>query len=147
MARVFRIAVYLAALLAVCVYAGWKLIAFRDQRLHEAEYRKRLAITAADVFHPKALSNPDNLLKIYGVNIVHTTLPFRKWFIGYGIYLGNGAVLTAAHVVGRLSFLTSPRVFIAGQDLPAKVIKRGSVDRTDLALLSILADEAQPNHE
>ena len=50
-------------------------------------------------------------------------------------------MITAAHVVGHWPFLTHPRVLIAGQDLPAKVIKQGSFETTDLALLSV--DEAK----
>ena len=36
---------------------------------------------------------------------------------GYGIYLGNGLILTAAHVAGEFA-QTKPHVVIAGQDLP-----------------------------
>jgi hypothetical protein len=70
------------------------------------------------------------------VNVVKTP-PFEKQFTGYGIYLTQGIVITAAHVVGRWPFFTHPRVLIAGQDLPAKVIKEGSFETTDLALLSV----------
>ena len=137
MPRLFRIGAYIAVSLVVCGYVTWKLIGVWDQTLHGAEYRKRLAITAANIFDPNNLNNPDDALKIYGVNIVHTIPPFRHWFIGYGIYLGKGKVITAAHVVGRWPSLTKPRVFIAGQDLPATIIRQGSVDRVDLALLSV----------
>lgn len=78
----------------------------------------------------------DDDLKVYAVNVVKTP-PFEKQFTGYGIYLGNGAVITAAHVVGHWPDLTNPRVLVAGLDLPAKVIKEGSFETTDLALLSI----------
>ncbi len=81
----------------------------------------------------------DDDLRIYAVNVAKTP-PFEKQFTGYGIYLGQGIVITAAHVVGHWPFLTHPRVRIAGQDLPAKVIKEGSFETTDLALLSV--DEA-----
>jgi hypothetical protein len=82
----------------------------------------------------------DDDLRIYAVNVVKTP-PFEKQFTGYGIYLGQGYVITAAHVVGRWPYFTHPRVFIAGQDLPAKVVKEGSFETTDLALLSV--DEAK----
>jgi hypothetical protein len=49
-------------------------------------------------------------------------------------------VITAAHVVGHWPFFTHPHVLIAGHDLPAKVIKLGSFERIDLALLSVEAD-------
>jgi hypothetical protein len=51
-------------------------------------------------------------------------------------------VITAAHVLGRWpSFISNPRVLIAGQELPAKVIKKGSSETIDIALLSV--DEAR----
>jgi S1-C subfamily serine protease len=56
---------------------------------------------------------------------------------GVGIYLGNGFVLTASHVVGRAPL----GVTIAGRDLPARVIKQDSFEQSDLALLAI--DEGQ----
>src|SRR3974390_61676 len=78
---------------------------------------------------------PDDSLRIYAVNVVKTT-PFEKPFTGYGIYLGKGAVITAAHVIGRWGFLKDPHVLIAGQYLPAKIVKEGS-EQTDVTLLSI----------
>jgi hypothetical protein len=78
----------------------------------------------------------DDDLRIYAVNILKTP-PFEKQITGYGIYLGQGVVITAAHVVGHWPIFTRPRVLIAGQDLPAKVIKEGSFETTDLALLSV----------
>ena len=79
---------------------------------------------------------PDDSLRIYAVNVVKTT-PFEKPFTGYGIYLGKGAVITAAHVIGRWGFLKDPHVLIAGQYLPAKIVKEGSVEQTDVTLLSV----------
>jgi hypothetical protein len=78
----------------------------------------------------------DDDLRIYAVNVVKTP-PFEKQFTGYGIYLGQGIVITAAHVVGHWPLFTHPRVLIAGQDLPAKIIKEGSFETTDLAILSV----------
>jgi hypothetical protein len=78
----------------------------------------------------------DDDLRIYAVNVLKIP-PFEKQFTGYGIYLGQGIVITAAHVVGHWSFFTRPRVLIAGQDLPANVMKKGSFETTDLALLSV----------
>ena len=82
----------------------------------------------------------DDDLRIYAVNVVKTP-PFEKQITGYGIYLGQGYVITAAHVVGHWPLFTHPRVLIAGQDLQAKIIKEGSFETTDLALLSV--DEAK----
>jgi hypothetical protein len=78
----------------------------------------------------------DSSLEIYAVNVVKTP-PFEKQFTGYGIYLGKGLVITAAHVVGHWPVFTHPRVLIAGQDLPATIIKKGSFEQIDLALLSV----------
>jgi S1-C subfamily serine protease len=75
---------------------------------------------------------PVQSLKIYAVELVH--FPKGDW-AGNGVYLGNGRVLTAAHVVG--SFWQIERVQIAGQALPMSVVKRGSFGGVDLALLSI----------
>ena len=62
----------------------------------------------------------DNPLRFYTVHIG----------AGYGVYLGNGIVITVAHVTDL-----EPRVNLAGRELPAKVLKRDS--DADLALLSI----------
>ena len=59
---------------------------------------------------------------------------------GYGIYLGNGLILTASHVPGTFAF-TKPRVVIAGQDLPAGLVKEGNLDDVDLTLLSVDASK------
>jgi S1-C subfamily serine protease len=80
---------------------------------------------------------PDDSLRLYAVNIVQD--PPQPW-TGYGIYLGKGLVITAAHVVGSAS-QTKPFVRIAGMDLRAKAIREGSTQGTDLTLLSI--DEQQ----
>jgi hypothetical protein len=68
----------------------------------------------------------DDSLRVYAVNIG----------TNYGVYLGKGLVITAAHAVGRAS-QTMPIVHIAGMDLPANAIKEGSFERVDLTLLSV----------
>lgn len=77
----------------------------------------------------------DESLKIYAVNVVKSR--FYETFTGYGIYLGRGAAITAAHVVGRWHILTDLQVMIAGQKLPAKIVKEGSLAKTDLTVLSV----------
>ena len=67
---------------------------------------------------------------------VHINRTPKQSWPGYGIYLGNGLVLTAAHVPGDVAE-TKPHVVIAGQDLPATLVKQGSLDSVDLTLLSI----------
>jgi S1-C subfamily serine protease len=72
-------------------------------------------------------------LTAFAVHINRT--PKQSW-PGYGIYLGNGLILTAAHVAGDVA-QTKPHVVIAGQDLPASLVKQGSLEGVDLTLLSI----------
>ena len=80
----------------------------------------------------QALSGDDDL-KAYAVHINRT--PQQPW-PGYGIYLGNGFVLTASHVPGNFS-LTKPHVLIGGRDLPASLVKEGTLETVDLTLLSV----------
>lgn len=90
----------------------------------------------------QALASPsppqlsDDALRVYAVNVVKTP-PLETPFVGYGIYLGQGIVVTAAHVVGHWPSLTHPTVRIAGQDFPTKILKEGSFQKTDLALLAV----------
>ena len=50
--------------------------------------------------------------------------------------LGNGLILTAAHVPGNVAE-TKPHVVIAGEDLPASLVRQGELEGVDLTLLSI----------
>ena len=128
---------YVLVFIALCGFLlGWKILVAPERPEDVAARQKQINITAANVSAPGASENADDTLKIYAVNVVHTP-PFKSLFIGYGIYLGQGVVLTAAHVVGRMPGYFRPRVLIAGQDLPATVLKRGSPQDTDLALLSV----------
>jgi hypothetical protein len=98
-----------------------------------------IIITMINIPTPLHAQADDKALQIYAVNVVKTP-PFKKPFTGYGVYLGQGLVLTAAHVVGHWPFFTHPRVLLAGQDLPVTIIKQGSFETTDLALLSVDAE-------
>lgn len=92
--------------------------------------RRGLAVIAVCLAPARAATGTaadDVDLKSFSVHINQTL---------YGVYLGNGLVLTAAHVVGPVNF-REPHVRIAGQDLPAALIKLGSLGDIDLALLSI----------
>jgi len=80
-----------------------------------------------------AADNADNSLLAYAVN-VHRT-PVQSW-PGYGIFMGRGIFITAAHVVGR-AWMTRPKIVINGQEYPTRVIKEGSLEGTDLTLLSV----------
>jgi S1-C subfamily serine protease len=75
----------------------------------------------------------DESLRIYAVNIIQD--PPQSW-TGYGIYLGSGLVLTAAHVVGSAA-RTRPSVRMAGLVLRAATVKEGAFEREDLTLLRV----------
>lgn len=95
-----------------------------------------LALSIACLGETEALAQAfsgDDSLKTYAVHINRT--PQQPW-PGYGIYLGNGLVLTASHVAGNFA-LTKPHVLIAGLDLPASLVKEGTLETVDLTLLSI----------
>lgn len=83
---------------------------------------------------PSWAENPDDSLLAYAIN-VHRT-PMQTWGPGYGIYLGNGFFITAAHVAGR-AWMTRPKVVIAGREYPTQVVKEGSFEGTDLTLMSV----------
>jgi hypothetical protein len=91
-----------------------------------------VACTSAELASAQAF--PDDAdLKLFAVHINRT--PPQPW-PGYGIYLGNGLILTASHVPGNFA-QTKPHVLIAGQDLPAALVKEGSLEDVDLTLMSI----------
>ena len=79
---------------------------------------------------------PDDDLKVYAVGISRSG-PFVWPHSGYGIYLGESTIITAAHVVGRWSIFENPTITIADRKIEAKVIKKGSFPQLDLAQLSI----------
>jgi hypothetical protein len=93
-----------------------------------------LALVLAFLADSCFAENPDDSLLIYAVN-VHQT-PMQSWGPGYGIYLGKGLFITAAHVAGR-TWLTRPKVTILGQEYPTRVVKEGSLEGTDLTMLSV----------
>lgn len=62
-------------------------------------------------------------------------MPAATW-AGYGIYLGDGLVLTAAHVAGQ-GILNHPRALVAGQPVAVEIVKEGSYPDHDLAVLRL----------
>lgn len=72
-------------------------------------------------------------LKLYAVNVFRN--PKQSW-PGYGIYLGRGLVITAAHVLGHVG-PARPTVLVAGQELEASIVKEGDFEGVDLTLLRI----------
>lgn len=85
--------------------------------------------------HPQSEPSDDDL-RVYAVHVNRT--PSQSW-PGYGMYLGNGLVLTASHVPGNFAD-TKPRAIIAGQDQPTALVKQGSLEGVDLTLLSVDAN-------
>jgi hypothetical protein len=73
----------------------------------------------------------DDALRIYAVNVVMHPAP--SW-PGYGIYLGKGLVITAAHVVDPWKPVS---VRFGDQELPATIVKAGKFDQDDLTLLTV----------
>jgi Trypsin-like peptidase domain len=126
--------VQISALSRLPYFTG--LIEFTKTLTRSAVWSALIVMTTAYTSAPTHAQSSDDSLRIYAVNIVKTA-PFKEQFTGDGIYLGNGLVITAAHVVGHWPALTHPRVIIAGRDLPAQVVKEGSFEQVDLALLSV----------
>ena len=83
---------------------------------------------------PSLAENADASLLAYAIH-VHRT-PMQTWGPGYGIYLGKGMFITAAHVAGR-AWLTRPKIVITGQEYPTRVLKEGSLEGTDLTLMAV----------
>jgi hypothetical protein len=79
----------------------------------------------------------DESLRLYAVHVYRTG---EKNWTGYGIHLGRGIVITAAHVAG-LGFWRRPQVEIAGQKRSTNVVKDGHFHHVDLTVLSV--DERQ----
>jgi Trypsin-like peptidase domain len=80
----------------------------------------------------------DNVFKLYAARI-SVSLPLRPTYPGEGVYLGQGKILTAAHLIPS-SIGGSIEVNVAGATAPAITLRNGSAQHVDLALLSI--DEA-----
>ena len=59
--------------------------------------------------------------------------PKQSW-PGYGVYLGDGLVLTASHVPGPFARF-QPHVVVGGQDFPTSLVKEGTLDTFDLTIL------------
>lgn len=91
------------------------------------------ALAAAATCAPARAQSDQANLRAFAVHINRT--PQQPW-PGYGVYLGSGLILTAAHVAGNVA-TTKPHVVVAGQDLPAALVKQGSLEGVDLTVLSI----------
>ncbi|WP_294541481.1 serine protease [uncultured Rhodoblastus sp.] len=80
----------------------------------------------------------------YQAFAVHIFRKPRQSWPGFGIYLGDGLVLTAAHVVGHPT-QGDPSVEIAGQTLEAKIVREGEFELVDLTLLRIDSSQLPPS--
>jgi hypothetical protein len=83
-----------------------------------------MALAPAKPGCAQAVDATDSSLRIYAVHVSGGL---------YGVYLGQGLIITAAHVVGS----ANPPVRIAGLDLSGKVVKLSPFEQLDLALLSV----------
>jgi trypsin-like peptidase len=92
-----------------------------------------ILLIAMALIGPGYAQNTDDTFKVYAVHIDRTQ---QEPLHGYGVYLGNGFVITAAHVIGG-GDATKPQLRIAGQYLPTKVVKDGNLNDVDLTLLSV----------
>jgi len=103
--------------------------------------RAAIFLSAAILSLPQsavAVSNvQDAPLLDYAVHINRT--PQQPW-PGYGVYLGSGYVLTAAHVTSPF-VAAKPVVVIDGKQFPARLVREGSFKGVDLTLMAI--DQAQ----
>ena len=90
-------------------------------------------VAAAILALPARAESSDDELKLYAVHIFRTGNVKPS---GFGVYLGRGVVLTAAHVAG-LGIWREPKVEIAGQMLPTTILKDGHFYRQDLELLAV----------
>lgn len=80
---------------------------------------------------------PDEALLAYAVYIHRTPLlGGGSATAGYGIYLGKGLFITAAHVAGR-TWWTRPKIVYKGKEYPTHTLKEGSFEGTDLTLLAV----------
>jgi hypothetical protein len=87
-------------------------------------------LLASCVSGPAQAEERDDSLLAYAVNIQ------MRSGTGFGIYLGKGIFITAAHVVGH-GWITRPKILINGQAYPTRVVKEGDFEGTDLTLLSV----------
>jgi len=90
-------------------------------------------IAAALIAGPVHSEDGDDALRPYAIHIDRTQ---GEPLNGYGVYLGNGIAITAAHVVGG-GDATKPQIKIAGERLPTKIVKDGHLSDVDLTILSV----------
>ena len=87
-------------------------------------------VNAAAATAPAGASSDADLIE-HSAHVNRT--PKQPW-PGYGVYLGNGLVLTASHVPGSWAW-SKPHVVVGGRDFPTSLVKEGTLDTVDLTLL------------
>jgi hypothetical protein len=90
-------------------------------------------VVAASLAGPVLAQEADDSLRNYAIHVFQNEN--EKW-TGYGIYLGKGYFLTAAHVAG-LWFWRWPTLEVGGTKYPTSVAKDGHFHRLDLTVLSV----------
>ncbi len=107
----------------------------RSSRTRSAGLALALAAALAAAPAPaEPMSDPSAAdLGVYAVHVNRT--PQQPW-PGYGMYLGNGLILTASHVPGAFAD-SKPRVVIAGLDRATSLVREGSLASVDLTLLAV----------
>ncbi len=88
------------------------------------------AIAAADAGAAPPSSGDSALIE----TAAHVNRTPKQSWPGYGVYLGNGLVLTASHVPGPFAQF-QPHVVVGGQDFPTSLVKEGTLETVDLTIL------------
>lgn len=93
-----------------------------------------IGVVCAWAFGRDAGGLDDHAAQLFAVNVLSSPKQAPPGL--YGVYLGRGLVLTAAHVAGHAGS-AHPIVRVAGRSLDAQFVKEGKYDDIDLTLLSI----------
>ena len=94
-----------------------------------------IPLIGAALLGATAIAAADPATDLQPVAVTIQRMPAQSW-AGYGIYLGDGLLLTAAHVAGQ-GILSHPRALVAGQPVAVEVVKEGRYPENDLAVLRI----------
>ena len=110
------------------VHSAWAFLASTALSTVQAAL---VALAVVSAFVPTAgfAVEADASLLPYAVNVLRTPLSRHL----YGVYLGKGLILTAAHVVGG----SDPWVGVAGKLLPSHTVKRGNFNEIDLTVVRV----------
>src|SRR5262249_10303343 len=93
------------------------MLAFRVNMIRRLFAMLCLSIAGLPLLVYAQTHSADDSLRMYAVDVFNGSSGSRS---GTGVYLGNGLVITAAHVVNH-----QPSVRTVGRRLPASIIKMG----------------------